>query len=130
VLVVDDDKDTREALAEVLTSAGMLVDQAGDGGEALERMMSGEAPDVILLDMHMPGDRRRSAPRAAAQDAGRVQSARHPSHRGHFGAHDAVRDRSKAAAEAHRPRRARGGSEGCLRSLTQASDFRPQAQCN
>ncbi len=55
VLVVDDDKDTREALADALVSAGMLVDQASDGGEALERMMSGEAPDVILLDMHMPG---------------------------------------------------------------------------
>jgi two-component system OmpR family response regulator len=52
---VDDDKDLREALAEALTCAGMLVDQATDGKEALERTMSGEAPDVILLDMHMPG---------------------------------------------------------------------------
>jgi two-component system response regulator (stage 0 sporulation protein F) len=55
VLVVDDDKDTREALADALVSAGMLVDQTSDGGEALERIMTGEAPDVILLDMHMPG---------------------------------------------------------------------------
>lgn len=54
VLVVDDDEDLREALAEALRSAGMQVDQAADGKEALERMMSGEMPDVILLDMHMP----------------------------------------------------------------------------
>ncbi len=54
VLVVDDDADTREALADALTYAGYLVEQAGGGREALERISRSRAPDVILLDLRMP----------------------------------------------------------------------------
>lgn len=54
VLVVDDDADTREALADALTYAGYLVEQAGGGREALARISESGIPDVILLDLHMP----------------------------------------------------------------------------
>lgn len=54
VLVVDDDADTREALADALTYAGYLVEQAGGGRDALERISRSGIPDVILLDLHMP----------------------------------------------------------------------------
>jgi CheY-like chemotaxis protein len=55
VLVVDDDVDTREALAAALSEAGFLVDQADCGKRALERIDEKGAPDVILCDLHMPG---------------------------------------------------------------------------
>jgi CheY-like chemotaxis protein len=54
VLVVDDDADTREALADALSYAGYLVEQAGGGREALASIASAGLPDVILLDLHMP----------------------------------------------------------------------------
>jgi PAS domain S-box-containing protein len=52
-LVVDDEVEVREALAEILTSSGHRVVGAASGREALERM-SGERFDVILTDMRMP----------------------------------------------------------------------------
>ena len=55
VLVVDDDLDTREALASALDDAGFLVEQAASGHEALSWVESRGVPDVILLDLHMPG---------------------------------------------------------------------------
>src|SRR4051812_34547669 len=54
VLVVDDDADTREALADALTCAGYLVEQADGGREALALISASGIPDVILLDLHMP----------------------------------------------------------------------------
>jgi DNA-binding response OmpR family regulator len=55
VLVVDDDTDTRDALADALTDAGFLVEQAATGAQALEWMDRCGDPDVILLDLRMPG---------------------------------------------------------------------------
>jgi two-component system chemotaxis response regulator CheY len=55
VLIVDDDRDTREALADALTAAGFLVHQACNGQEALDVMGRKGEPDVILLDLRMPG---------------------------------------------------------------------------
>lgn len=52
--MVDDDADTREALADALSYAGYLVEQAGGGREALELISRSGVPDVILLDLHMP----------------------------------------------------------------------------
>jgi len=54
VLIVDDDADTREALAEALTEAGFAVERAASGKQALERMEEHGEPDVILLDLRMP----------------------------------------------------------------------------
>jgi CheY-like chemotaxis protein len=53
ILVVDDDDDFREALAEILTSAGYPAEQAENGEEALRRI-GAEAPGVVLLDLKMP----------------------------------------------------------------------------
>jgi len=53
ILIVDDEAEIREALAEILTGAGHRVETATSGREALERMAS-EHYDVILTDMRMP----------------------------------------------------------------------------
>jgi CheY-like chemotaxis protein len=53
ILVVDDDDDFREALAEILTSAGYPAEQAENGEVALRRIGE-EAPGVVLLDLKMP----------------------------------------------------------------------------
>jgi PAS domain S-box-containing protein len=53
VLVVDDEEEIREALAEILTGAHHRVVTASSGREALERMAV-EHYDVILTDIRMP----------------------------------------------------------------------------
>jgi two-component system, chemotaxis family, chemotaxis protein CheY len=53
VLVVDDDPDILEALAEILEAEGFEVRRARNGEEALERL-SPQRPDLILLDLMMP----------------------------------------------------------------------------
>ena len=53
VLVVDDDEDIRDTIAEVLRDAGYAVRVAADGGRALVDMRD-YAPCVVLLDLMMP----------------------------------------------------------------------------
>ncbi len=53
VLIVDDDRGLRRALAGVLADAGYSVDQAADGPEARERLDAGRH-DVVLLDVGLP----------------------------------------------------------------------------
>lgn len=53
VLVVDDSPLTRELLVQLLESVGYLVLQAGDGGEALDRLAR-EAVDIVVSDLEMP----------------------------------------------------------------------------
>ncbi len=53
ILVVDDDQDFREALAEVLGEAGYPVQQAENGEAALARVAD-ESPGIVLLDLKMP----------------------------------------------------------------------------
>ena len=72
ILVVDDDEDFRETLAEVLAEAGYPVQQAGNGELAL-RKVAEEAPGIVLLDLKMPVldgwgvmERMRAEPRSAA----------------------------------------------------------------
>ena len=52
LLVVDDD-DSREALAELLRAEGYAVTTARDGAQALERLAA-HVPDLVLLDIVMP----------------------------------------------------------------------------
>jgi CheY-like chemotaxis protein len=53
VLVVDDEPDSRELLAELLQEAGMLVDAAASVAEAFDALMANR-PDVIISDIGMP----------------------------------------------------------------------------
>jgi Response regulator containing CheY-like receiver, AAA-type ATPase, and DNA-binding domains len=54
VLVIDDDPPLRGMLAAALGRAGFHVLLAGDGDEGL-RALAVHRPDVILLDLAMPG---------------------------------------------------------------------------
>src|SRR5688572_27387071 len=55
ILVVDDDKHTRDYLAAFLGSCGYHVDCLGSGDEAIDRLASGFSPSMILLDIMLPG---------------------------------------------------------------------------
>jgi CheY-like chemotaxis protein len=54
VLVVDDDRDTRQLLAHLLTECEAEVVTAGSAAEALEELHRAR-PDVLLSDIGMPG---------------------------------------------------------------------------
>ncbi|HWW83989.1 MAG TPA: response regulator [Vicinamibacterales bacterium] len=55
ILVVEDERGQREALAEVLSRLGYEVQCAANGSEALELMRHSESlPGLILLDLMMP----------------------------------------------------------------------------
>lgn len=55
VMVVDDDDEIREALADVLTDEGYEVVGARDGMQALQFLREGaRRPNAILLDLWMP----------------------------------------------------------------------------
>ncbi len=54
ILITDDDRGVREALAEIVESKGFRPYQARCGEEALE-IVQHESVHLALLDMHMPG---------------------------------------------------------------------------
>jgi len=53
LLLVEDDVDTRNMLARILSAAGWVVCEASNGREALDAL-SVQKPDLILLDLMMP----------------------------------------------------------------------------
>jgi CheY-like chemotaxis protein len=53
VLVVDDEKDVQGLVCNVLQDQGYIVDSAGDGQEALEKIQA-TSPDLVILDLMMP----------------------------------------------------------------------------
>ena len=56
ILIVEDDRDECEALAELLALWGHSVECAADGNRALQLMADAPTlPSVILLDLGMPG---------------------------------------------------------------------------
>jgi two-component system response regulator AtoC len=55
VLVVDDAEGIRGYVANLLELRGFEVDSAEDGRSALSLLESGAAPDVVLLDVMLPG---------------------------------------------------------------------------
>jgi two-component system KDP operon response regulator KdpE len=54
ILVVDDEPQIRRIMRATLTGAGYEVDDARTGEEALEKVRE-YRPDLVLLDMNMPG---------------------------------------------------------------------------
>jgi two-component system, cell cycle response regulator DivK len=54
VIIVDDDEDTREMYACSMQAAGWLVEAVADGEEVLFVAPS-FAPDVIVMDLRLPG---------------------------------------------------------------------------
>ncbi len=55
VLIVDDDRDVREMLAEYLSTHGYAVAHA-DGGVAMRSELERAVPDIVLLDIALPGE--------------------------------------------------------------------------
>lgn len=54
VLIVEDDADLREMMAQLLTLEGFAAATVSNGREALAYLRTNAAPDVILLDLMMP----------------------------------------------------------------------------
>jgi len=54
ILVIDDEPEVRETLAEMLVTEGHLVSQAAGGPEGLARLGAGAAVDLVLTDLGMP----------------------------------------------------------------------------
>jgi len=55
ILIVEDHAPERELLASCLRLAGMNVATVGDGASALDYLKTHEAPELMLLDLRMPG---------------------------------------------------------------------------
>jgi len=54
ILIVDDVRDIAEATAEVFSTLGYRAQTAFDGREAVDAVHRA-CPDIVLLDIHMPG---------------------------------------------------------------------------
>jgi CheY-like chemotaxis protein len=54
VLIVEDDADLREMMAQLLTLEGYQTETVANGREALNYLHGAPRPDVILLDLMMP----------------------------------------------------------------------------
>lgn len=67
VLVVDDSPTERHFLSEILTKQGYQVIMAESGEEAMEKAKS-QKPDLILMDVVMPGLNGFQATRAISRD--------------------------------------------------------------
>jgi signal transduction histidine kinase/ActR/RegA family two-component response regulator len=55
VLLVDDDEAVRTVLGEQLREMGFAVDEAADGGSAIEKLKCNGGYDILLTDFAMPG---------------------------------------------------------------------------
>lgn len=55
VLIVDDSATMLMSIEGILTKAGLKVEKAGNGPEALGKLKTGVNPDLIITDFHMPG---------------------------------------------------------------------------
>lgn len=55
ILIVDDDRDIRDLLSEYLQKQGYRVSVAADG-RAMRTVMSRSSPDLIVLDLMLPGE--------------------------------------------------------------------------
>ena len=67
ILLVDDSKTELHYLSEVLTKHGFAVRTAENGEEAMRRLAEGK-PDLILMDVVMPGQNGFQLTRAITRD--------------------------------------------------------------
>jgi len=54
ILIVDDDKESRDLLCEVLEANGYVVNAVGDGVAARETLAQDEGQRIIIADIRMP----------------------------------------------------------------------------
>jgi two-component system, chemotaxis family, chemotaxis protein CheY len=54
ILIIEDDRDIRESLAEILEAEGYATARATNGQEGLDYLRSAAKPNLILLDLMMP----------------------------------------------------------------------------
>jgi len=54
ILIVDDNRDNRELVVKVLARHGYEIIEAENGEKAME-MVAGQPPDLILMDISLPG---------------------------------------------------------------------------
>ncbi len=69
ILIVDDDPDTRDVLAEMLRASGYEAATAEDGTTAMRYLDAGNQPKAIVLDLNMPGISGRAFLRRMQEDA-------------------------------------------------------------
>ena len=55
ILVVDDDVDLRDTVCTALADEGYDTEAASNGADALDSLRAGAPPDLIILDLMMPG---------------------------------------------------------------------------
>jgi len=55
IMVVDDEEDNRTTIKTVLEKEGYEVSLAVSGDDCLKKVQAGEKPDLILMDIMMPG---------------------------------------------------------------------------
>jgi two-component system cell cycle response regulator CpdR len=55
VLVVDDDPDVLEVIADMLEDLGCNVIRAGSGADALDRLKRNDQISILITDINMPG---------------------------------------------------------------------------
>ena len=54
VLIVEDQEDNRRVIRDMLNHAGFLTEEASSGEEAIARV-NRQVPDLILMDVQLPG---------------------------------------------------------------------------
>ena len=77
ILVVEDDRNISDLIRMYLEKEGFEVQTVFDGGSAVETFRSWE-PDMVLLDIMLPGDGRLGGVR---QDSGNQPHPHHHDHR-------------------------------------------------
>ena len=55
ILIVEDDREIRESVADYLSGHGYACSQAADG-KAMRAALAAGAPDLVLLDLRLPGE--------------------------------------------------------------------------
>ena len=54
ILIADDDVATRDGLRELLTEFGYKVETAADGQDAMNQLLGGLVPGLLIVDISMP----------------------------------------------------------------------------